>query len=153
MGPGGGAGRRGMGMGEGRRPAFDPVVLQGPPSPDHVDSVMTLDEAQKTRYATLYQNLMASTKAERDELQQARESFRSGGGDADPEARGRLREAMRENMETLTARQKSFDDALKEFLTKAQLKQYGDWRDARRKEMRERFGRPGGPSQGGSPPS
>ena len=150
MAPGGEAGRRGMGMGEGRRPSFDPVVVEGPPSPEHVDSIMALDPDQKTRYSTLYQSLMASTKSERDQMRQARESFQS--GDADPEARRRLREGMRGNMEALAARQRSFDEALKEFLTKPQLKQYDDWRNARRKEMRGRFGRPGGPPEGGRPP-
>lgn len=147
-GMGGGAGRHGMGMG-GSRPAFDPVVLDGPPAPDRVDSVMTLDDSQKARYGVLYQNLMTSTKAERDEIRQGREAFRNGGGDEDMEAR---RGSMREAMQTLADRQKSFDTALKDFLGKDQLKQYNTWREARRKEMRGRFRDRRGAGPGGDPP-
>lgn len=151
MGGGAGMGRRGMGMGGGR-PNFDPTVIDGPPAPDRVDSVMTLEPAQKDRYSTLYQNLMTSTKSERDQVAEARAAFRNGGGDADPEARQRSRDSMREAMQTLRDRQKSFDEALKDFLNKDQLKQYDEWRKARRKEMADRRSARGGRGPQGSPP-
>lgn len=141
----------------GGRPNFDPVVMDGPPAPERVDSVMTLEPAQKDRYTTLYQNLMASTKSERDQVREAREAFRNGGGDADPAARQHSRDSMREAMQTLTDRQKSFDTALKDFLDKDQLKQYDEWRKARRKEMEDRMnprrgGRGPGGEAGAAPP-
>lgn len=154
MGGGGtGMGRRGMGMGggAGRRPDFDPVVLDGPPPPERIDSVMTLDSLQKGRYGTLYQNFMASTKSERDQVKEARESFRNGGADSDPDARQHSRDSMRGAMQTLQDRQKEFDDTLKEFLTKDQEKQYSDWRKARRKEFEDRRTQRGG-NRGDRPP-
>jgi hypothetical protein len=149
MGPGGGMGRRGMGMGGPRSGGFDPVVLDGPPAPDRVDSVMTIDSAQKARYATLYENLMSSTKSERDQIRQTREAFRSG---ANPDEMQSRRGEMQGAMQTLADRQKSFDTALKDFLNKDQLKQYDSWRDARRKEMRERFNSRRGSPPGEAPP-
>jgi hypothetical protein len=139
-------GRRGMGgAGMGQRPAFDPVVLEGPPAPEQVDSLLGLDGAQHDRYSTLYQNLMNSTKAERETVRARREAMRSGTGDR--ESMQQSRGAMRETMQTLSDRQKVFDEALKDFLSKDQLKKYGDWRDHRRKEVRDRF------RQGGDPPA
>jgi primase-polymerase (primpol)-like protein len=142
-----------MGMGGGgRRPDFDPVVLDGPPPPERIDSVMTLDTLQKGRYASLYQNFMASTKSERDQIKQARESFRNGGADSDPDARQHSRDSMHGAMQTLEDRQKDFDDTLKEFLTKDQLKHYSDWRKARRKEFEDMRKQRGGDRGNRQPP-
>jgi len=153
---------RGQGMGGrpgmGRRAAFDPVVVEGPPSPDQFVTIVPLDDAQKQRYATLYQNLMASTETERDQIRKAREARQAGGseGGGDPDARRQSRDGMRETMQTLQDRQKAFDGALGDFLSKDQIKQYQTWRESRRKEAEDRFRqrRSGGaPPSGEAPPS
>jgi hypothetical protein len=121
-----------------RRPSFDPVVMEGPPSPDSMTSIASLDERQRARYATLYQNLMSSTKSERDEVAQSRAAMR---GTTDRDARHQAMEGLRQTIQSLQSQQQVFDDTLNEFLTKEEMRRYADWRDARRKAARG-FSRP-----------
>jgi hypothetical protein len=142
----------------GRRVGFDPVVVEGPPAPEQFVAIVPLDDAQKQRYATLYQNLMASTETERDQIRKAREARQGGGGvgEDDQGARRSSRDGMRETMQTLRDRQKAFDEALGDFLSKDQVKQYQTWRETRRKEAQARFrqrGSGGPPASGDAPPS
>jgi hypothetical protein len=147
--PSGGGGRGMRYHGGGRGQSFDPVVFEGPPVPDSMAALVSLDGDGLGRYTTMYQNLMESTKSQRDSLATLRQSWRAardnGGGAADL---GGGMGGMREIRQYLADRQQQFDQALEETLTKDQFKRYQAWRDQRRKEaqseMRNRGGAPGG---------
>lgn len=123
----------------GRGPGFDPVLREGPPAPDSMAQFVQLDANTRQRYATLYDNLMADTRVERDSLaalRQARWAERAEGGGA---SRHRQMGEGAEIRQDLARRQQQFDKALEEFLSKDQMKRYHDWREARRKEARQRM--------------
>jgi hypothetical protein len=122
--------------------------------PDSMATLVGLDAGGAARYATMYQNLMASTKSERDSLaaiRQARQASRDNGGG--PEERGGPG-GMRAIRQYLEDRQKQFDQALGDVLSKDQFKRYQDWREQRRRdaqsEMRGRRGM--GNGQADNPP-
>ncbi len=133
----------------GRGRGFDPVVMAGPPGPEEMTTLVALTEGQQSHYATLYQNLMAETKSERDSLAALRAARRDeqgregrGAGGARPMMGG-----MAEIRSDLEQKQRGFDAALKDFLTRDQWKRYGAWLDQRRSEARERMrGMRGAPS-------
>lgn len=134
--PGGTPG--GMHRWGGHRPNFDPVIVEGPPAPDSMARLVKLDENAGQRYATLYENLMAATRTERDSLsalRQARRAEMEQGGPGQRHGMG-AGAGLREDLEH---RQQQFDKALEDFFSKDQLKQYRDWREGRRKEARERM--------------
>ena len=146
--PGGGlSGMHSHGGGQGG--SFDPVVFEGPPVPDSMAALVGLDGDGLARYTTMYQNLMESTKRQRDSVTSLREARRaareSGAGTGGPGGGGMG--GMREIRDYLEDRQRQFDQVLQEFLTKDQFKRYAAWRDQRRheveSEMRNRRGSPG----------
>ena len=148
-------GGRGMGRMGGRPPMPDLVVLEGPPQPDSMAALVGLSGDGQARYTTMYENLMAATKPQRDSmaaLREARMAARQGGGEG-PRGRGGM-QGMRALRDFLDGRQRQFDQALEDVLTRDQLKTYHDWRDQRRHEaeerMRERRRTEAG--RGGSPP-
>jgi hypothetical protein len=138
-GQGPGMGQRGGGGGRG----FDPVVLEGPPAPEDFVKLASLDDAQKTQYATLYQNLMSDTKPQRDSLSQMRESMRAARERGERPDMSAMRGAGSDLRQSLQQKQDAFDSALKDFLSADQLKKYDAWKDQKRQEARQRFGRRG----------
>lgn len=139
--PGEHAGGR-HGPGGGRR-MMDPMLVQGPPKPEEMVTIAGLDQAQTARYATMYTNLMAGTRQDRDSLKALREARRQ---DAAPSQAGDDRGAGREGMKAfedlrndLERQQRGFDEALKDVLAKDQLRKYQQWREDQRKEMRDRM--------------
>jgi hypothetical protein len=150
--PGGGG--RGMRPHGERSQSFDPVVFQGPPMPDSMATLVGLDAGGVARYATMYQNLMTSTKSERDSLasiRQARRASRENG--VGPQERGGPG-GMREIRQYLEDRQKQFDQALGDVLSKEQLKRYQNWREQRRRQAQSemRDGRDSGNGQADNRP-
>lgn len=140
--PGGQAGG-GMGRpGGGQRPMQDPTVIDGPIMPEEFAALAALDSAQERRYATIYQNLMTSTRSDREGLKEAREKRRqmASGGQVDREAMRADREKLQPAYANLQKQQESFDKALKEFLKPEQLKAYNDWKESKREEQRAQFG-------------
>jgi len=144
-----GGGRAMRYHGGGRGQSFDPVVFEGPPVPDSMAALVSLDGDGLARYTTMYQNLMESTKSQRDSLTTLRQSWRAArddGGETGDRSGGMG--GMREIRQYLADRQRQFDQALEATLTKDQFKRYQAWRDQRRKEaqseMRNRGGSPGG---------
>lgn len=132
---------RGMNRGGGGRGMMmDPVVMEGPPAPDSMAGLVGLSGDGLARYSTMYQNLMTSTKPQRDSaaaLRAQRMAERQGGG-PDARARGGA-QGMREIRQYLEDRQKQFDDALKDVLDQSQFRKYQDWRGQRRKEAEDRM--------------
>jgi hypothetical protein len=131
---------------------MDPVVLEGPPAPDSMAALVGLSGEALTRYGTMYQNLMSSTKSQRDSVaafREARRGARTGGNEGPPMGGGM--DAMRSLRESLENRQKQFDQALEQdVLSRDQAKTYHDWRDQRRhaaeqrmRDMRRNGGNPG----------
>ncbi len=138
-GMGAGAGMRGGRQGQ----AFDPTVLEGPMLPEEFAAQANLDDKQESRYATLYQNLMSSTKVDRAAVREARakmQAARQNGGGMDRERMQADREKLRPAMENLRRSQEGFDAALKDFLKPEQLKTYEEWKESKREEMRQQFG-------------
>lgn len=145
--PPGGAGRPGAPGGRGM--AADPTLVDGPILPEEFAASAKLDSKQESRYASLYQNLMSSTKADRDAVRAARDKMRAareagqGGGQSGGGGRDQMRadrEKLRPAMDNLRQSQDAFDRSLKEFLTPDQLKAYDDWKESKRAEMRAQFG-------------
>lgn len=133
-------GQRGPG-GPGRQ-MMDPTLIDGPLMPEEFGALASLDATQESRYATLYQNLMTSTRTERDELKAAREKRRQAmsGGTVDRQALRAELEKLQPAYQRVRQQQETFESALKEFLSKDQLKKYSDWKDQKREEMRAQFG-------------
>ena len=138
-----------MGSHGGRRSsASDPVVTEGPPKPEALDTIVQLADSQRLPYEALYTGLMDSTQAARDSLHAARQALREAFGSQD---RATIQEQMR-TVQALTRvledRQKKFDEALKKLLDKDQWKRYDKWREEQRQEaaaLRRGTGEPGGP--------
>ena len=84
-------GRRG-GMGGGRRPGgmmgpqrpggemVDPVVVQGPPSPEDMARLAGLSDAEEATYLSIRNDFMVGTKPQRDSLNLLRSDLREMGG-------------------------------------------------------------------------
>ncbi len=141
----------------GGRPMMDPVIFEGPPKPEEMTSIATLDQGQQQHYSTLYNNFMAETKQDRDSLAALRQARRASATAAPgEEGSGPGRRGMPEAQgirSDLEERQHGFDAALKDFFSKEQFRRYEGWCDQKRKDFRGRMrdGRPGGPPDG--PPS
>lgn len=122
---------------------MDPTLVDGPMMPEEFGALASLDATQESRYATLYQNLMTSTKSDRAALQAARDKRRqqmAGGGQVDREAMRAERERLRPMYESLQKQQETFDKALKDFLKADQIKKYEEWKESKREELRAQFG-------------
>jgi hypothetical protein len=156
QGPPPGGESRGMRPGGGRPPMMDPLVIDGPPAPDSMAKLVGLKGPALARYTTMYQNLMTSTKAERDSViafREARRSAREGGSQDRPDRSAM--EGMRALQEYLVDKQRQFDRALEaDVLDKTQVKAYHDWRDERRHDAERRMRdmrRPDGDRPGNAP--
>jgi hypothetical protein len=133
----------------GRESRFDPIVLEGPPAPEEFAQAASLNDAEKEHYSTLYANFMANTRVVRDSLRQSMRSMRgtqrgddAEGGAPDPSGgRGQGRDRMAglaDLRADLERQQRGFDNAVKNDFGKDHFKQYQDWCDQRRKEVRSR---------------
>ena len=150
-----GGGRRGGGMmGPNRRSeaVLDPVVIQGPPSPEDMARIAGLSDAEEAAYLSARNDFMVGTKSQRDSLNLLRSDLREmggGGGGVGGRDFDRLRplfEQSRQLSDYLAKRMKGFDEQLKVTLKKDQFKKYEKWRKEERKiaerERESRRGRP-----------
>ena len=139
---------------QGRRTQMlDPVIADGPPAPADFARIASPPDDQQRRYADLYQQFMASTKAQRDSLTVGRRDMRAAFEDGDREGARRQRDVVMTLGQGLGSRQKTFDETLKSFLGKDQWKRYDKWRsDERRRAEQERRDR-WGQGAGGPEPS
>jgi Spy/CpxP family protein refolding chaperone len=134
-GPGGpGGGRWNKGGGGGHRISSE--TIEGPPAPAVMRDSIGLSGDQLQRYATLYTNHVNATKAARDSLranlQEVRAAFQSG----DRSAARERRSAIESQANDLSKQDKTFDNELKNILTKDQQKRYDTWKDNRDKAKR-----------------
>ena len=143
--PGGQAGGQGMrGPGGGRM--MDPTLIDGPMMPEEFAALAALDSKQEGQYEKLYQDLMTSTKGDRQELKDARDKRRQqmaaggGPGQVDRAAMQAERDRLRPKYQNLQNQQEKFESGLKSFLKPDQLKKYEDWKEEKREEMRAQFG-------------
>jgi enamine deaminase RidA (YjgF/YER057c/UK114 family) len=143
----GGGGRRGGGMGGGGgfRPEAQPApplpgaVLDGPPDSATIrEFLTTLSDSQAARYVQAYDSFMVATKPARDSADVATGKMNDRLGTGDRAAAlfyaGRLQDIGR----SLRDRQDKFDDGLRAFLTKDQLKAYRKWEDDAERAAQER---------------
>lgn len=144
---GGGRGGRGGGMGGGgeRMQPPDPLLLRGPLPTDSLSAIVSLDDAQRQRYATLYDHFTKNTRLERDSLRTITDLMRDARQNGDRSVAQGYMSTMRELRDGLSQQQKPFDDAVKELLTKSQWKKYDQWhKDLRKQAAAERGGDKGG---------
>ncbi len=139
---GGGMGGGGMGrpMGPPRGEHPDPLLLEGPPAPKEMGTIVTLDTTQRARYATLYENFMKDTKADREELRNLHQQMREAMENQDRSSGMRFMETTRELTDRLHTGQEAFDKSLKSLLSKEQWKTYDKWRKDTRKKMEDAHG-------------
>jgi len=150
---GGGGDRHGLSRRDDGMPSLE--ALEGPPTPAIIRDSIGVDGEQLQRYARLYANQAAATQPLRDSLRTAMQAMRSGFENGDrSEVRGR-REAVEQQWKELSRHDKTFDKAVKDVLTKQQLKRYDKWKETRDKAARERRHRErstrGGAAEDGSP--
>lgn len=143
-GQGGGNGQRGPGGPGGQR--MDPTLVDGPMMPEEFAALASLDAKQEGQYEKLYQDLMTSTKSDRQELKEQRDKRRQqmaaggGPGQGDRAAMQAERDRLRPKYQNLQNQQEKFENGLKAFLKPEQLQKYQDWKEEKREEMRAQFG-------------
>jgi len=147
----GGMGGRGrIGFGDRRPRVIDPVVRDGPLSPDAFARLFELSDSQTVVYASRRDSLLGETQPVRDSLNELAPGpegggWRGGGRTGRPGVRrgniGDMQERARQIdglLDELEQKQKTFDQGLKEsLLTKPQWKRYERWRKERLKEAKE----------------
>jgi hypothetical protein len=130
----------------------DPILFNGPPTPEDFVDLVGLDLTQYDAYRVQYAAFMEQTRAQRDSLvelrRQVREAMAPGVAAAEP-PRGSGRQGggqFQKTMGEMEKRQKEFDEGLKLVLRDPQLKRYESWRKEEQtkaeREFRERFGMP-----------
>ena len=126
-------------------------TLQGPPSPAILHDSIGLSGDQLQRYSQQYSNYTADTRPVRDSLRTSMQAMRAAFESGDrSEARGR-RDALQSQAQGLKKKDKEFEKALKEHLTKDQQKRYDKWKDARDKAEREQHQHMRRPEPGSNP--
>ncbi|MBA2627352.1 MAG: hypothetical protein H0U85_05015 [Gemmatimonadales bacterium] len=135
------------GMGGGRsvmsrRPgAGEPMLteqqLDGPPTPETMRQLLTLEDGQVDAYRQAYETLMRGTQAQRDTARVAfrgmREAFASGNRTGARATGAYVRRLGQE----LARQDAEFDKAAKALFTKEQRKAYEKWQARNRKEAEE----------------
>ena len=124
----------------------DPILFNGPPTPEDFLDLVSLDSAQYDTYRVQYSTFMDQTRPQRDSLlefrRQMRESFDMGGRPDRQRGGGGEQKTMGE----LEKRQKAFDESLKTILREDQFKRYEAWRKEEQvkaeRDFRERYGVP-----------
>jgi hypothetical protein len=116
-----------------------PDKIEGPASPAIMRDTVGLSDEQLNLYATRYAKHMAATQPVRDSLrasmQEIRAAFESGDRSAVRERRSELERQWKD----LSKRDKEFEKALEDLLSKEQEKRYEKWKEAREKAARERM--------------
>lgn len=141
-----GGGRRGGGMGGGGfRPEAQPAPplpgaeLDGPPDSATIRGFLTtLSDSQTARYVQAYDSFMVATKPARDSADVAtgkmNDRLETGDRAAALFYAGRLQDIGK----SLRERQDKFDDGLRTFFTKDQVKAYRKWEEAADRAAQER---------------
>ena len=130
----------------------DPILFNGPPTPEDFVDLVGLDLTQYDAYRVQYSAFMEQTRPQRDSLveirRQVREAMGPGVAAAEP-PRGGGRQGgslFQKTMGEMEKRQKEFDEGLKLILREPQLKRYESWRKEEfakaEREIRERYGVP-----------
>jgi hypothetical protein len=132
--------------------APDPILFNGPPTPEDFLDLVGLDMTQYDAYRMQYSAFMEQTRPQRDSLLEFRRRIREAmaPGVAAPEpgrAAGRQGGGqVQKTIGEMEKRQKEFDEALKPILLEPQFKRYEAWRKEEQakaeREMREQFGMP-----------
>lgn len=130
-----GGGRRGAPVDGSSMPT--PSKIEGPAAPAVMHDTIGVTGEPMRRYAVIYDNHMAATGPERDNLRSSmkrmREAFETGGRDAARENRSDLQRQWKD----LSKRDQQFEKALKDLLSKDQQKRYQQWKKAREKAEEE----------------
>lgn len=128
--------------------SFDPLALEGPMAPSQFATVTEATQEQEAHYAVMYDNYLAATKSERENVSavraRMRDAMESGGGRSDM---SRDMQSLEGSAKLLQKALKTFDEGVKDLLPKEQFKKYQEARKDQRKQLEERM-----PRRGGGPP-
>jgi hypothetical protein len=128
----------------------DPILFNGPPTPEDFLDLVGLDSTQYNAYRVHYSAFMEQTRPQRDSLLEARREMRDAMAQAQMSGTPPDRPAgggqLQKTMGVLEKRQKEFDEGLKSLLREPQVKRYESWRKEElaraERELRERYGMP-----------
>ncbi len=132
---------------------LDPVLVNGPATPEEMIGIVTLDASQYERYATDYRAFMTETQPVRDSVATLRATLRDRfTRGAAPEEHSGVRpvpgglgeSALGDLLKRMEKRQKTFDQILETFLTADQVKKYQAWREDGRRRAMDDLGIPRG---------
>lgn len=134
---GGASDRFGPSRGGGRMPSLE--AIEGPPSPAIMRDSIGVNSEQLRRYSQLYANHTVATRPLRDSLRTTMQAMRAAFESDDRSVVRERHEAVQQQWKELSQRDKTFDKAVKDVLTKDQQKRYQKWKDEREKAARERW--------------
>lgn len=134
---GGGGHRFGSRGGGGSMPSA--AAIEGPPSPAILRDSVGVSGDPLQRYSQMYANHTAATRPLRDSLRTTIQAMRSAFQSGDRSEAQQRRDAVQQQWKELSQRDKDFDKAAKDVLTKDQQKRYDKWKDNREKAARDQW--------------
>jgi Spy/CpxP family protein refolding chaperone len=135
---GGGYGRH-MGSHGGGHQMLSSETIEGPAAPDVMRDSVGLNGTPLQTYTRRYQNYMANTKVTRDSLRSEVQTMRAAFESGDRSAARDQRDRMDQQSKELAKQDETFDNGLKDILSKDQQKQYKKWKDNRDKAERAQW--------------
>jgi hypothetical protein len=118
-------------------------ALDGPPAPAVLRDSIGLSGDQLRHYTQQYSNYGAETRPARDSLRTSVQAMRAAFESGDRSQAGSRRDAITQQSQELTKRDKDFEKVLKEDLSKDQQKRYDQWKKAREKAEKDNHQRMG----------
>lgn len=103
--------------------------LEGPPLPDFFVDRFQLDSGQAAEYRMVYDSVMTATAGVRDSAQSARRAIDQAFQGGDRESARAYFPILRQLGDSLAKSDRAFDERIKQFLSKQQLKDYQHWKD------------------------
>ena len=103
--------------------------LNGPPAPDAMRALLSLDPAQLSSYSQAYDALMRDTRTSRDSARTALRTQQEADRAHDRPALRESTALLRRLGNTIARRNDAFDKSLNAILTKEQRRRYSRWKD------------------------
>ncbi len=120
-----------------RGPTYDPVALEGPPSPSEFTGIVGASTDQQKQYASMYEAFRQQTRGTRDSAQAVQRKLQDAMDTGNHEVIPGYVSTLDEAGTRLEKQQKGFDEEVKKLLPKDQWKKYETDQKDRRKELEE----------------
>ena len=120
-----------------RGSTYDPVALEGPPSPSEFTGIVGASTDQQNQYASMYEAFRQQTRGTRDSAQAVQRKLQDAMDTGNHEVIPGYVSTLDEAGTRLEKQQKGFDEEVKKLLTKDQWKKYETDQKDRRKELEE----------------